>query len=498
VKRGTKILFLLLLALVLGVILLLPHGGYRRQVEAYKKQLLAQGEKLTIAELAPPRATNGPNGAMALTNAMQSYRLPADYPPMMKLVGPGIAMIGHANPRSVEMAGYASNVAKATELRAILQSPVFNFNLDYSKGSGISLDHLSKLKNAGTLLSITATQALHEKDHSEAWSDLVAGVELVRLYDNEPLMISDLVRIALARIAINATWEVLHADHPWSATQLAELQAKWRELNLLNHPDVVMATERAWGIDELAKLRRTNDGLALLEMSSLMSASGGSQTPQGGWLPQLRDKATELYYRYPRFWLWKSSGSFDEELYYIQITTTAEAAVLRMMATNDFASIYHEFLGQETNLIQLHPKAGKNFQMISPGYYGVFTPYLVKLAATETARRLTITAIALERHHLQHNSYPAILNDLVPAFLPQVPTDFMDGKPLRYRLQPGGNFLLYSVGEDGKDDGGDATPSVSATDWTRARDLVWPRAATPQEVADYLKRHPPETNSPAK
>ena len=498
VKRRTKILLLLLLALILGVILLLPHGGYRRKVEAYKKQLLAQGEKLTMLELAPPPPTNGPNGAIALTNAMEGYRVPSDYPPMMKIVGPGIAMVGHSNPRPVEMAGYASNVVKAAELRAILQAPVLDFNLDYSKGSELPLYHLSKLKAAESLLSITATQALHEKDYSEAWSNLLAGVELVRLYDNEPILISDLVRIAMARIAINATWEALHAGHQWSAAQLAELQAKWQQVNLFDHPDEVTATERAWGINEFAKLRSTNDGKDLFLVASLMSGSGGFQTPQGGWLPQLGDKAKELYNRYPRFWLWKSSGSYDEELYDLQIATTAEMAARRIMKADAFIPIYNELLAEETNALQLHPQAERHFLLIPPGYDGVFTKYLLKPADAETARRLTVTAIALERYHLQHNTYPVSLNELVPAFLPQVPTDFMDGKPLRYRLQPDGNFLLYSVGEDGKDDGGDATPDGSATDWTRARDIVWPRAATPQELEDYLKHHPPETNSPAK
>src|SRR6266404_4374149 len=42
-------------------------------------------------------------------------------------------------------------------------------------------------------------------------------------------------------------------------------------------------------------------------------------------------------------------------------------------------------------------------------------------------------------------AYP-IPND-VPAFLPMVPVDYMDGKPVKYR--PGANhtFILYSVGE---------------------------------------------------
>ena len=45
------------------------------------------------------------------------------------------------------------------------------------------------------------------------------------------------------------------------------------------------------------------------------------------------------------------------------------------------------------------------------------------------------------------------LSDLVPTFLEEVPTDPFDGIPLRYKQLIKG-YLLYSIGEDGVDDGG--------------------------------------------
>ena len=61
----------------------------------------------------------------------------------------------------------------------------------------------------------------------------------------------------------------------------------------------------------------------------------------------------------------------------------------------------------------------------------------------------------------------------------KVPLDFMDGQPLRYVLQKSGRFLLYSVGSDARDDGGDAIPATDdapADPWN-GRDWVWPRLA---------------------
>jgi hypothetical protein len=68
----------------------------------------------------------------------------------------------------------------------------------------------------------------------------------------------------------------------------------------------------------------------------------------------------------------------------------------------------------------------------------------------------------------------------------------MDGQPLRYHLRPDGSFLLYSVGEDGKDNGGDATPadstSMAGKLWWKARDAVWPMPATAEDVkTDFEK-----------
>jgi hypothetical protein len=62
----------------------------------------------------------------------------------------------------------------------------------------------------------------------------------------------------------------------------------------------------------------------------------------------------------------------------------------------------------------------------------------------------------------------------------------MSGKALRYHLRPGdGDFLLYSVGEDGKDDGGDPTQQEGKKSYRQiwdGRDAVWPSAATTEEA----------------
>jgi hypothetical protein len=62
--------------------------------------------------------------------------------------------------------------------------------------------------------------------------------------------------------------------------------------------------------------------------------------------------------------------------------------------------------------------------------------------------------LAVERYRLQHGKWPGALADCVPAYLEKVPVDPMDEKPLRYKILPDG-VVVYSVGENQVDDGGD-------------------------------------------
>jgi hypothetical protein len=496
VRRRSKILIGAVLALGIAWVLalLVSHKNARDKVAAYKQELRARGEKLTFAELAPPPSTKTPNGAKALTNLV-NYSSGANYPPTMTMIAPGVARIGHTNIGTEFMLNYASNVQRTAELRAILtNAAVLDFNLDYSNVLDLQLSHLSKLKAAEVVVSETAMQSLYRKDYSEAWPDLCAAVDLIRLHDNEPLEISQLVRCALLNVAIGATWEALQENN-WTDAQLSELQSKWEATDLLTLLEPSMARERAYGIEALAAMRRSSN----MVFGGIMFSGGGTAGNSGSWMDDMRQEIKDLYNRYPRFWKWKSAWSYEEELYYLQIETAAVDASRKITPTGAFVPTFNEFRHQATNIDRMYPDADDHFSQfhLSSSF---FNHNFTSLAERETARRLLVTVLALKRYHLQHGAYPANLNELVPNYLKQVPMDFMDGKPLRYRLRPDGDFLLYSVGEDGEDNGGDASPVENGIikNWLNARDAVWPRAATAAEVAEYESHSASGTNAPGK
>jgi len=75
-------------------------------------------------------------------------------------------------------------------------------------------------------------------------------------------------------------------------------------------------------------------------------------------------------------------------------------------------------------------------------------------AKTAEARlRLLMTDLAIRQFQSERGVYPNRLVELVPQFLQAVPRDPFGTSGFIYRLQTNG-FLLYSVGPDGKDDGG--------------------------------------------
>jgi hypothetical protein len=82
-----------------------------------------------------------------------------------------------------------------------------------------------------------------------------------------------------------------------------------------------------------------------------------------------------------------------------------------------------------------------------------------------TRMRVASVALAVERWRLAHEGrLPDSLAQLVPGFLPAIPTDPFDGQPLRYRKLVRG-YVVYSVGPNFTDDGGLEKPA-NATEST--------------------------------
>lgn len=95
----------------------------------------------------------------------------------------------------------------------------------------------------------------------------------------------------------------------------------------------------------------------------------------------------------------------------------------------------------------------------------------------KTQHEATVAILAIQRWRLQKDQYPASLAELVAAgFLNELPMDPWSDKPLVYK-KTDDNFILYSVGFNFTDDGGEYGKDRSGNirKWSDNGDFVfWP------------------------
>lgn len=93
-----------------------------------------------------------------------------------------------------------------------------------------------------------------------------------------------------------------------------------------------------------------------------------------------------------------------------------------------------------------------------------FTPY----AKSQTTTDQSIIACALERYRLVHGDYPELLEHVKRADGNPLPLDVMSEEPMKYEKIATNHYKLWSVGVDGRDDGG------QRAGWSRwVDDLSW-------------------------
>ena len=512
-------------ALCAGVILLLTAGLWlyrslsrpQREVAGYKRKLLAAGEKLTVEELLPagvPFERNSVaifNQSHLVRNAKGSL-LDTNGPSAMQMVAPGKALIRWAQP---DVRNETTNTWEETEavlaqddqalelLEQIIERPVLDFHLDYRQGFSLMLPHLGALKQATQRLSYGAVLELHRGDSEAAAIKVRTVLAIAKGMADERLVISQLVRMAIAHIALAANWELLQSANA-TDEQLAALQRDWTGLEFSPAVENALLMERA--IAEMTLARMRNSSAAFNQVANGWGSTRNASSA-GNWL----DQAAELTVLKTKETVWHFAWSYPDQLKALQGHQAVIEAVRQFKNGEPFKVALEN---EEKRLNELGIIARPNdsdvlFDFNDMDLRSLFSRSVLSLQSllrrvlvVEASRRMTLTAIALKRYQLRHGSYPRELAALEPDFLRTIPRDPVDGQRLRYRLNPDGTFLLYSIGEDGDDNGGDASSANENTSfssqrgrdetklfsWLRGRDLVWPQPATRTELAAHYQK----------
>ena len=310
------------------------------------------------------------------------------------------------------------------------------YPVDLSKGINTLLPHLIFFRKAAWLLDLEAIQRTEEQQPQPAVESIIASLGVSRSLDQEPMIISYLVNVACVGITRESLERLLNRTSLTDA-QLLELSAAIQEPDKQEAFTRAFVGERCMHLDTFLGLRT---GKILLN---------------------------ELYY--PRdegsFWprcfitVYTATGLLErDEREYLDMMDRYVKATQLLPPENIAA-----FTAVEENVGHL-----TGWRVLTRLSLAARGQMVIKAARCDAMIRDTQAALAVERYRLANGKLPSQLSDLVPTFLPSVPSDPFDGKPLRYKTLAKG-YVVYSVGDDREDNGGTEKDSkgvsyVSGTD----------------------------------
>jgi hypothetical protein len=344
------------------------------------------------------------------------------------------------------------------ELRSASKRPYARFNLRYEEDNpaGILLPHLAKIKYVCRVLQLRALAHLGAGQTEEASKDLDLLFYLVDTSRGEPILISDLVRMAEVNLALQPIAEGMGQ---WSDGQLRRLQETLSRLDFCVDTKHVLDAERVlFGGGVIDYFRRAHNKL---RVAAEFEGASGADGSNGTW------PVGALFAAAPSGWLYLEQLNYNREFedYLLPVIDVKKheispAAVLESDAaitkittgTPARRFFHHEFFSS-----LLLPALSKSAQ---------------KVAFTQTGVEEATMACALERYRLAHRQLPDTLNQLAPEYLATLPHDIINGKPLSYR-RDGDHYVLYSVGWNGSDEGGIVQHNKNGEADQKEGDWVW-------------------------
>jgi len=291
------------------------------------------------------------------------------------------------------------------ELRTASRRPFCRFNVRYEENPlEILVPHLAVLKEIGQIFQLRASAELASGQSSLALEDTKMVLYLADGLKGEPMLIANLVRIAILNISLQPLWEGL-AARQWSDAQLNELQQRFGKIDLLQEYGPALRGERAFG----------NTGIGYYMVGAPKSV--------------LYQNKLFLNRMYQRMLL----PLMNEALHRAYPAETAKNDAALEKELNGGFYPYKIFAS-----------------LLLPAVEGAVNHFATTQAEIDEA----LVACALERYRLAHGQFPDTLDALSPQFADKIPHDLITGGPLKYHRTEDGQFILYSVGWNEKDDAG--------------------------------------------
>jgi hypothetical protein len=282
----------------------------------------------------------------------------------------------------------------------------------------------------------------------EAWHDLLACHRLARLCDQGSFIVDGLVAVKIDMIA--QTGDRLLVEHGGlTSDQIAKMRTDFNALPAM--------TSVAGRLDRVERLSLLNV-IVIFARDGISSVNDVEQMIPKGRLGAIIDSlvASAVNWDIP---LRIANSWCDRSVAVTQCPATRE----RSKAIKELEVALHEICK-----VARDPKSIGWSLLASPrkdiserlGNFivGMLLPIpWTARDAEDRARmqnKLTDVAFALAAYRADRDSYPPKLAALVPKYMPKLPKDLFNNDADLHYLPTGDGYLLYSVGINGKDDGG--------------------------------------------
>ena len=332
-------------------------------------------------------------------------------------------------------------------IRQALKRPYARMDGDYTRPYAIPVPNFVTVRTVVQTLAQRAHCHLLLNQPEKALAELSLIYDSCRLLEGAPTgkpmtLVSAMINVAVTGLYVGIVAEGLQS-HGWREPQLIALQEQFRETDLLPFVHEAYKGEQVAGCHMAESVA----------FGKLFNFEMVGQSSKAGWWKRIRNLKSCFYGLLPRGWVYQNMVVHARLLQPVIDSFEPVAKVVSPHKINSAMSNLEKTLENPSPFGMLAAIAIPNFTR----------------AASTLGRNQTLVnegqiACALERFHLAHGEYPETLAALTPQFIEKLPHDIVGGGPLHYRRTEDGKFLLYSIGWNGKDDGG-APGTQSDGDW---------------------------------
>ena len=390
------------------------HWSLHQAIETRLQAIRDAGLPVTLADLNAwyPEPPPGENAAELLHDAFSNYLNEEDWQILPGGGNVDLPKRGEALSDDMKAAIEEYLNANAEALKLLHQAAAMKdcrFPIDLMAGFNVRLPHLAQLRGGAKMLRLEAMLRTENGNTDAAVDSIVSILGVANALRQEPILISELVRISCIAIAGGALEYVLNRATP-SAEQIARLEQAFLAAEAPGTMFRALVGERCQWFNELDPL------LTAGALGRGLNIIGWKKSNQLSYLDMMQGFVEALEKPYPERW---------------KLATEVETAISKLTESGS-GMVQRYFEALPTMLLAALPKASLSHARM--------------VASVRAARG----ALRVERYRAENGVLPETLAG------DDIPVDPFNGAPLRYKRHANGKgYVVYSIGEDGQDDGGE-------------------------------------------